>query len=375
MKKFEWGLFMALMTVGCAGPAVERANVVVFENNPKVTALAETVDHIELVPLETGRNFLLGLNPMLDLAGDGYVLTDIRTGRILYFGADGSFRAHIGTKGRGPGEYPMLLGSQVDADGNIVAFSYPDKVLYFKTDGELIREEHREDLGTQSCLVPEGLLTYFGYGSGRLNRVALTRPDGKQKGLLPANDQVINMSPDRSIFSFFDGTVYFTDTYNPTVYSYTDGEVQEEVVFDFGKSAIGDQFYQFEDPYASMDFLLSAANGFSLVRRYQRNERYRFVEEVFQKKESVVEYHYGIHSDGVWNWFSLGKTGESPFAGTMQVLSGHCLYFLLDPSSLSAKDHGLGGDLASLREMIVNPDVLEKVSADDNPLVAKVILK
>lgn len=374
MRKIEWALLLAVLAAGCARPVAEQTDVVVFEKSSKVTALADVVDHIELVPLETGRNFLLGLNPILDLADDGYVLTDIRTGRILYFGADGAFRAHIGAKGRGPGEYPMLLNSQVDADGNIVAYSYPDKVLYFKTDGELLREEHRdEDLGMQSCLVPEGLLIYYGYGAGSPDRAALARPDGRKKNLLPPNDRVINMQPDRSVFSTYKDTVYFTDTYNPTVYSYKDGEVKAEMTFDFGKSAIDAHFYELDDPYASMDYILAAPGGFSLLRRYLRGDRYQFVEEIFQKNEES-EYHYGVCVDGAWDWFSLGETFTSPFAGTMQVLSGRCLYFLLDSTSLSGKDHGLGGSLAPLRALISNPEVLEKVTPDDNPVVAKIYL-
>lgn len=375
MRRIGWGLLLALVVGGCARPAVKSADAVVFEKSSKVTGLTEWVDHIELVPLETGITFLLGVNPMLDLTADGYVLTDIRTGRILYFGQDGAFRCHIGTKGRGPGEYPMLLNSQADVDGNIVAFSYPDKVLYYGTDGELVREEHWDDLGTQSWLVPEGLLSYFGYGAGRPSRVAVNHRDGKQKGLLPPNDDVINMTPDRAVFSFFRDTVYFTDTYNPTVYSYKDGAVQPEVTFDFGKSAIDDEFYHFSDPIASMESLLSDPSGFSLLRRYQRNERFQFVEEVYQKKEEGVDYHYGMHVDGAWRWFSLGKSGESPFAGTMQVLAGQCLYFLLDSAILTEKDHGIGGNLAPLRALISNPEVLEKVTADDNPVVAKMYLK
>lgn len=375
MRRIECGLLLALVVGGCARPAPKVADAVVFEKTTKVTAFTDAVDHIELVPLETGISFLLGVNPMLDLTEDGYVVTDSRTGRILYFGQDGAFRCHVGTKGRGPGEYPMLLNSQSDVDGNIVAFSYPDKVLYFGTDGNLVREEHWDDLGTQSCIVPDGLLTYFGYGSGRPTRVALTHRDGKQKGFLPPNDQVINMTPDRTVFSFFRDTVFFVDTYNPTVYSYKDGAVQPEVTFDFGKSAIEDKFYHFSDPFEAMDFILAAPSGFSLVRRYQRNDRFQFLEEVFQKKEEGVDYHYGMCSGGAWSWFYLGKAGESPFAGSMQVLSDQCLYFLLDADALSGKDHGLGGNLAPLRALISNPEILEKVTPDDNPVVAKVYLK
>ena len=59
----------------------------------------------------------------------------------------------------------------------------------------------------------------------------------------------------------------------------------------------------------------------------------------------------------------------------MQVLSDQCLYFLLDADALSGKDHGLGGNLAPLRALISNPEILEKVTPDDNPVVAKVYLK
>ena len=374
MRRIEWSLLLALVVGGCARPEVKQADAVVFERTTKVTGLTDVTDHIELIPLETGISFLLGVNPMLDLTADGYVLTDTRTGRILYFGQDGAFRCHIGAKGRGPGEYPMLLNSQSDVDGSIVAFSYPDKILFYGMDGSLLREEHWEDLGTQSCMVPEGLLTYFGYGSGRPYRVAVTNRNGKRTGLLPPDDDVINMTPDRAIFSFFDNTVFFTDTYNPTVYSYKDGEVQAVVSFDFGKSAIDDKFYDYSDAYKAMEDLMATPNGFSLLRRYQRNERYQVVEEIFQKKESV-DFHYGLWHDGAWDWFSLGKSGESPFAGSIQVLSDQCLYFLLDPAVLSGKDYGMGGNLAPLRALISNPEVLEKVTPDDNPVVAKFYLK
>ena len=122
-----------------------------------------------------------------------------------------------------------------------------------------------------------------------------------------------------------------------------------------------------------MDFILKAPNGFSLLRRYLRDDRYQFVEEIFQKNEEG-EYHYGVCVDGNWDWFSLGETFRSPLAGAMQALSGGCLYFLMDSSCLTGKDHGLGGNLAPLRELISNPEVLEKVGPDDNPVVAKFYL-
>jgi len=364
---------LTLLVAGCTQPAVQQ-DAIVFDRSGSVTALAEMVDRIELVPLETGVSFLLGVDPMLDLAGDGYVLTDSRTGRVLYFGPDGTFRNGIGKKGRGPGEYAMLLNSQVDAEGHIVVFSYPDKALFFSTDGQLLREEHHEDLGTQSCLVPEGLLSYYGYGSGRPDRLALERPDGSRKGFLPTDAQVINFTPNAPLFTFACDTLYFTDTYNPVVYSYKAGEVREEMRFDFGKSALAPDFFDQEDPYAVMESMLHAPNGFSLVRRYLRDEHYQFVEQVFQKDESMG-FYYGVESDGEWRWFSLGKALESPFAGTMQVLSDQCLYFLLGADLLSDHAHSLGGSLASLKALISNPEVMERLTPDDNPVVAKMYLK
>lgn len=373
MRKTLCILAIALMAVGCEQPRVQGEAILVEKSN-KVTPFADVVERIELVPLETGPAFLLGSCPSLELSADGYVLTDSRTGRVLYFGQDGAFRAHIGTRGRGPGEYPMLLNSQVTADGNIVVFSYPDKVMYFGTDGELIREEHPDELGAQCYLVPEGLLIYFGFGSVTPDRVVLRRADGSQKGFLTTDANVINMTPGTPVFCTFDGTVYFTDTYNPTVYSYKDGKVSEVVTFDFGKSAIVDKFYHSADPYAGTDLIMKAPNGFSLVRRYARNDRYQFLESILQRNEQT-EIHYGFSLDGVWNWFSLGDTGKSPFAGSMQVLDGNCLYFLLNTEALASKDNGLGGNLEPLRALIANPEVLDRVTADDNPVVAKIFLK
>ncbi len=376
MKKIEGGLALALLLAGCAQPArqIDKENVVVVERSNSVAPLVDVVERIELIPLETGLPFLLGVDPMLNLSDSSFVLTDTRTGRVLAFNRDGSFRCHVGAKGRGPGEYPMILSSQVAADGSVTVFSYPDKVLYYNADGECVREEHREDIGVQACLVPEGMLAYFGYGSGRPGRAVLTADDGAQKDFLPTSAKIINMTPNTPVFTFYRDSVYFTDTYNPVIYAYKDGKIQEEVTFDFGKSAIAESFYQYDDPYEAMESILKSPVGFSLVRRYLRDERFQFVEETFQRGESVT-FHYGYKSDGSWKWFSFGKGVDNPFSGMMQDLYGHCLYFLLNSDALTGKDHGLGGELAPLRALIANPEVLDRVTPDDNPVVARLYLK
>lgn len=376
MKKIEGMLALALLLAGCAQPAVQNVNenVVTVGRSNSVAPLADIVDHIELIPLETGLPFLLGVDPMLTLSDDSFVLTDTRTGRVLAFNRDGSFRCRVGVKGRGPGEYPMILSSQVAANGSVTVFSYPDKVLFYGADGEFVREEHREDIGTQSCLVPEGMLVYFGYGSGRPGRAALMGDDGSRTDFLPTSAKIINMTPNTPVFTFYRDTVYFTDTYNPVVYAYKDGKIREEVTFDFGKTAIGEDFYHYSDPYEATNSIMQSPIGFSLVRRYLKDDRYQFLEEFCQKGEEVT-FHYGFESDGTWKWFSFGKGVDNPFSGMMQDLYGNSLYFLMNSEVLAGKDHGMGGDLAQLRALVSNPEVLDRVTPDDNPVVARLYLK
>lgn len=365
-----WLVGLVLMAAGCGRKDVDGQ--VVMERPGDVSALTDIVEKIELIPLETAEEALFGNMSEMLLLGDTYVLWDGRNAGVARFDKAGRFLNRIGREGNGPGEYVGIRSVQADDDG-LVLFSNPDKMLQYAADGTLVRERRVDDLGGQSCVVPEGILTYYGFGTGREERAALLRKDGTSEPFLETTAKVLYMTPDAPVFSFDGGRVYFTDSYTPTVYVYEKGEVRPEVSFDFGSAAVNDNFFHFDDALASAEYMMSA-NEFGMVRRYLHSKDYQIVEVIVQKREGV-EICYGISAGDGWKWFSPGSPMESPFAGSLRALDGSTVYCLLDPAGLSGGAGAPAGPLAPLRARIANPGALDGLEPDDNPVIVKMYLK
>lgn len=361
---------MALLAMGCGRNQADEK--VVMERPGNVSALTDIIKKIELIPLETVEEALFGDMSELLLLGDSYVLWDTRNVAMARFDATGHFLNSIGNKGNGPGEYVSIQSVQT-GDG-LILFSFPPhKMLRFTAEGTLVQERDFDSLGGQSCVVPEGILTYYGFGTGREERAALLREDGTSEAFLKTTAKVLNMMPDSPVFSFDGNRVYFTDSFTPTIYVYEKGAVRQEVSFDFGSAAINDNFYHFEDAMASAEYLMSA-NEFAMVRRYLHSKEYKIVEVNIQKRDGV-EICYGINAGDGWKWFSLGSPLDSPLAGSLRVLDGSTVYCLLDPSRLAGGAGAPAGLLASLGALVTNPEVLDGRAPDDNPVIVRIHLK
>jgi len=370
MNKYSFLIVLSLLLFGCGGEKDESA-LVVFERTDTVAPFVESVDHIELIPLESEGVPSVGVRSMFHLDGTGFLVMDSQAPRVFRFGADGSFLNVIVQEEvcLESCDYPYNV--QV-LDDEVTVFSL-EGIRSFGKDGRLLREGPQMEYAGQSWIVPEGILRVYGYGVGP-ERAALTRPDGTREIFLPTDAKLISLTPGAPVFSTWDGTTYFIDSYSPVVQSYREGAVTEALSFDFGAYRIPDKAFQLEDAYTAMEYILALPGGFALLRRYLRNDRYQFVDVVLNRDLSV-EFCYGFNHGGDWKWFSLGNGDASPFADSQMDLDGNALYFLLRSDALAAEGHGLDGDLEPLRALISNPEVLEGIRPDDNPVVARIVLK
>lgn len=334
-----------------------------YENVSSSRALLSIIERIDLVPLQTMGAPLLGSHTELFLLGDSFIVLDSENSIILRYSRDGRFLNTVGIRGNGPGEYINICNIQVIGE-DIIVFSTPDKILHYGLMGDFRSEEHMDGLGTQSWLVPEGLLTYYSFGSGRGHRVGLWENENETP-FLKDESKVIHFSAGAPVFSEWEGRVFFIDAYNPSIMVYTEKKVSPQMEFDFGDAAIPQKFYEFDNSFAAMEFLL--ARRFALIQRYFTNGRYQFL-EVFIQNQNKMDARYGIAQKGIWKWFSVGEIGGSPLAGSFRTMDNHALYCLLDPSSLGKMDR-------SFKPFITNPEVIESISSDDNPVLAIISLK
>lgn len=355
-------LAASVLFQGCSGDKSEGA--VQFNDTMSVRALAEQVSGIEIVPLEADGSHMTGSIVELHLVGDSFLIADKINTRIYLYSADGKFICEIGHQGNGPGEYVNVGNIQVK-DDCINVFSRPSKLLKYSLAGEFLEAMEFEDLGSQSFETDKGILTYYGYGSGRGNRLGLISDKGTAY-MLPSTEKVLNMESRSPIFSKGKEGILFTDTYSNTVKSFHDGKVSTYLTFDLGQYAIPDDFFMHDEAFAAMESLMSGT--FALIENYQEDGNDRLVNLKVQARAKKAEEHLGLFRNGAWNWFSAGELGVSPLAGGIQAIKGDILYCTMDPYLLKNFPK-------ELRPFLRDKNALDSIPEDGNTVIAIIKLK
>ena len=364
MKTIKTVLYLvaALAAVGCkrdTTPSSDRVNV---EFNNSITPLSKVVKSIYLLPLENDEEHLVGSMADMIVTEDSYVIIDGQNGNIFRYTLDGRFANRIGRRGNGPDEYVHINDVQYK-DSSLYVFSVPSKIQRFTMDGTMLKTQtvDNPELGVMSWLTSEGVLTYYGYGSGREGRFALLSGESS-KVFYPSEEKVMNLTPATQIFSTSGDSVFVVDSYSDVIKVYSAGQMYDGLSFDFGNYAIPDSFYEQNDSFTAMDALLGSE--FATINRYLCDRDRRLLQVNVQKGMDLISY-CGLYSDGGWIWFGTGKPGSDLFAGSFCQIKDDVLYCLLDPSLTSSYP-------TSLRRLTMNPEVLDSTSEEDNYIVAKI---
>lgn len=291
-------------------------------------ALTGRVKTIEWTALEADGVHLLGDAPELIPAEDGSLLViDRLAGNIFRYSAEGRFLNTLGRRGNGPGEYLHITNIQ-DRNGEVLVYDSSNKVLSFSYDGHL-NETTEHAPGLQFWMTDLGLLAYRGFGMGLDYRLSLNKKDGTKTFLSDdSHAKVLHFSQDVPIFHEAGQVVYFTDSYKPIVRAFQKGEVSNALTIDFGAYAIPKTFYSYGDSFAAAEALLS--RPFAVINRYLRSGEKVLIEVYLQETDGKARYAYAIQDNAQWHWFSLGQTGEDPFAGAIRQFKEDKVYFLVN---------------------------------------------
>jgi hypothetical protein len=317
------------------------------------------------VPLESDNTHLLEADPDLFLLGKDYITVDITNHRIYRYSSDGKFLNSIGAKGNGPGEYANIADVQITGD-TVFVFSGQGKMAEYDPEGTLISSSDIQNSeGLQSYIVENGILTYYGYGIVKDYRM-IYRKDGISKKFLDNDAKIMHFISFLPIFSkTSDGGVAILDSYNPVIYKFKSGKIKPYLKFDFGKYAIQEAFFKYDDDSKAMQFLLST--DFALMNRYFENAEYKFAEITTQSKDNT-EFSYGLAKNDSWKWFYAGKAGKDPFATSFKTIDDHnTLFCIIDPA-LADKIP------PALMKKVSNPDIIKNIKKDDNYIIAKIHL-
>lgn len=103
----------------------------------RILQIDEIVDSLELIPLETSDQCMIGHIDKIIYKNSKYYLLDRRQSKSIFrFDSTGRFEGKIGDVGRGPGEYIEPTDFIVNRSGIIVLDQYTRKLLFYTTDGK-----------------------------------------------------------------------------------------------------------------------------------------------------------------------------------------------------------------------------------------------
>lgn len=363
MKKRFLAIYLAIflfLLSSCGGN--QKATVIGMKSIKGSSAFLECVNSISLRPLETDDVHLMGSNLNLIVTDDSYILIDKLNGSIFRYSFSGQFLNEIGHKGRGPLEYTNIESVQWVED-RLVVFSIDDKMLTYTKDGHCECVETIRGKGSQSYLMKDGVLTYYSYLPAQDYRMAILNGDDLTT-FLPSNPVVMTYLSDAPVFSSYDEDVFVIDSYSSVLYKYHDKRLEEYLSFDFGRFAIKDEFYHFEDPYESAYYL--TGTEFALINRYLESDRYKIV-EILVQTEKGTHFNYGMFHEDRWFWFSEPESSQF-FSNTIRSFRGDRLYCLTAPETLLRMPDYIA-------DYISNPEVISTLKEDSNYVVIEVELK
>ena len=216
-------LLSILLIMSCSESRDSITAKVPVEFGNTVNPLAEVVKSVEIVPLEADDEHLLGSSVDLNVTEDSYIVTDYLNGNIFRYSHDGRFLNNIGHRGNGPEEYVHINDVQY-RDSTLYVFSVPSRIQRFSLSGSMLdlKSLNELDLGAMSWITDEGVLTYYGYGSGRETRFSLLS-DETRVDFFPSKEKVMNYTPTVQIFSESGDSVFVVDSYSDIIKVYSKG--------------------------------------------------------------------------------------------------------------------------------------------------------
>jgi hypothetical protein len=146
MKKINFIALWLLMLYGCHSERkntiisdIKNYQVKVSEDKDKVFQWNDFVDKIELIPLETTDNSLIGNLSSGIITDEDIFIHDFIYKNLLNFDISGKFKRKIGSRGRGPGEYLEIRDFCIGDDGNLYTLDYRKIHCYEKNTGVHIK--------------------------------------------------------------------------------------------------------------------------------------------------------------------------------------------------------------------------------------------
>jgi len=167
MKIFIYILSICLLFLSCNHKEINEDNtcvsiVIDIDSQNEYLKLSEIFDSINIIPLQTLPECLIGEISSLFIDKNSIYILDRPRESIYIFSIDGNFIHKICNIGKGPGEYLNILDFFIDSEQNRIVLTSSDKIQFYSMKTfELLEEYPKKIFGVQYWYVGKNIFVAF----------------------------------------------------------------------------------------------------------------------------------------------------------------------------------------------------------------------
>jgi len=372
-----------ILVVSCNNPVVSKVEVIKTEAaGDQNLFFSEFVKEIELVPLDNKKEAFLCDDISLIVYNSEYYIYNHQLfmgyyspsrNILLKFDSTGKLIKFIGNCGRGPREYINVQNFCIYKD-TIYIFSLPDFVINkFKPTGEFIEKKTIPcKTFMQALKFGDKYLLYLNLRNGiRDERMVVVNEQGKETAAyLPIKAKICPFFENNCLTMKHNDEVAIREFYNDTIYSYNiDNGVVPRLVIDFAEKSVPKKEY-LKSEGRREDFENFLKKPSASIYKYFEGDKFLFFEILDNTGDiSVNNFLYAAKNknSGVIRWFDFEKDNHF-LKNSFQFMEGDKFYCLASPLHFDTMTD-------SFKKLIKNPELLEKITPEDNRVLLKITLK
>ncbi|MDR1554233.1 MAG: 6-bladed beta-propeller [Prevotellaceae bacterium] len=374
---------LVLSTMGCTAKkqidASDAEIVTVDFNSTKTFMNSDIFSTIEIIPINDTINRINIDAEIIIYSKDFYIVNKNSDQSIARLDSAGNFINNIGHRGRGNKEYISVKDIAI-SDDTVSVFSSDVQMEYlYSTDGKFIGSKETQHPFNRIRKINDFYWYYLGYDNMHSNsRLICTDKNGIiKKEFLDEKINILGTVENANTLTLYNDTMYVREYFNKNIYAINSNNTKIKYVFDFRKYAIPNDFYKQADVMSASDILQSC--DFAAINRFLENDSWIIAECIIQYQyqnidDIKLDIIYMVKNKKTNEWHTLkyrmtSVSKESAFVYSLKYLTDNSeILFLIDT-------YDLINDKTFDSNLVANPEVLDSITENDNPVILKCKLK
>ena len=361
---------------GCSNKNVNKhcsENIHIDINSIKNISFSELFDKIEIIPLETNKECIIGIARKIIFHKEIFFIEDRLNNEVLLFNKNGTFRNKIGHIGRGPGEYLVLNDFEIDIQNDLVKILSvdPSRVISYDFNGKHTNTIKIDKMVAPSffCLAyPDTIYFYSLFDPIKISSYSIKNAKFFNDYDQDLEFSIYSIGKTRRLSPFYKykDVVLLTETFSNEVYSYSHDGLSCKLKWDFGSHSFNihtdlpkGQNRQFYSKYLKE---LNNSKAF-YFRNYIENSKFIFTSFLFNYIFRTLVYNKDTETYNLFTEFT-----EGGFLPDGINFFDNGIYFLVNASDIHE----------TIPQIFLNNEMLQtinKIDIDANSLIIKYYFK